>query len=162
METFYATAAGLSFGLLGLWWVVVQFKYDAWLTDPARRRMAYDISLYFLLPGIMSLASLLATRELYLWRIGFGAAAVLGIVETAMLLPALNSSKDRFGLISSVITLVIYALVLVVAFAPTLPSDLGLNLTALEAEGILLTLLLFLGVNLVWRWFFERTPAPPA
>ncbi len=160
METFYATAAGLNFGLLGLWWVVVQFKYDAWLTDPARRRMAYDISLYFLLPGIMSLASLLATRETALWRVGFGAAALIGIIETARLLPALSSGGDRVGLISSIVTVAIYAVVLLVAFAPKLPSDLGMNLTALEVEGVLLTLLLFLGVNLVWRWFFERTPPP--
>ena len=64
LDSFYSTAAQLSFVLLGLWWVVVQFKFDRWRHDPARRRMAYDISSFFLLPGLMSLTSLAADGRL--------------------------------------------------------------------------------------------------
>ena len=45
-QTFYTTVGSISFTLLGLWWVVVQSR-DAWRTDPARRRMAYAVSLHF-------------------------------------------------------------------------------------------------------------------
>ena len=36
LQTFYSTTAQVSFTLLGLWWVVVQFKFDAWADDHVR------------------------------------------------------------------------------------------------------------------------------
>ncbi len=87
-DTFYATVAQLCFALLGLWWIVVQFKHQQWMTDPSHRRMAYDISLYFILPGIMSLVSFLATDAKFLWRAGFTLADILGFVETFLMVSA--------------------------------------------------------------------------
>ena len=59
LVAFYQTAAQLCFTLLGLWWLVLQTKYKEWINDSERRRMATSISLYFLLPGAMSLIALL-------------------------------------------------------------------------------------------------------
>jgi hypothetical protein len=55
--------AQASFTLLALWWVLLQIRHDEWFADTAYRRRAYDVSLYFLLPGIMSLGSPAATRN---------------------------------------------------------------------------------------------------
>src|SRR5204863_450425 len=61
LDGFYGAMAQVSFTLLGLWWVVVQFKYSDLMRDRRRRIQAYDTSLYFVLPGIMSLISQLAS-----------------------------------------------------------------------------------------------------
>ena len=57
--TFYATTSAVSFTLLGFWWVVVQFRHDEMTQDPGRRRLAFVVSLHFILPGLMSLGALL-------------------------------------------------------------------------------------------------------
>jgi hypothetical protein len=156
LETFYTTVASLCFALLGLWWVVVQFKHEQWMRDPARRRMAYDLSLYFILPGMMSLVSLLAADVKVLWRVGFAAAALLGAIETlAMIVTARPSASRSLGALARWVVLVLYALIAVIAVDPTLPAALGLGLKAIEVEGLLITLLLFLGVNLAWLFFTE-------
>ena len=64
----------------------MQFKFDAWADDPRRRRTARHVSLYFLLPGVMSLFAILSSRLTALWRIGFGVSAVLGLVEALLAL----------------------------------------------------------------------------
>jgi hypothetical protein len=164
LESFYATAAQLSFTLLGLWWVVVQFKHAEWMADPRRRRMAYDVSLVFLLPGLMSLTSLMAERNSALWRVGFAVAGVLGVLEAAAAIRAVRPAPSTFGqsawLIRGVNAL-LYLVVVVVAVDPTVPQDLGLNLTGRESEAVALSLLLFLAVNLVWMMFVE-SPSTPA
>ena len=76
LQDFYGSMAQISFTLLGLWWVVVQFKYADFMKDRRRRLQTYDTSLYFVLPGIMSLISLLTTTGL-LWRITFTISAIL-------------------------------------------------------------------------------------
>jgi hypothetical protein len=164
LDSFYSTVASLSFALLGLWWVVVQFKADLWLTDPVRRRRAYGISLYFLLPGLMSLLSLLAAEATWLWRVGFGVAGVMGMIEAVTILAGRPTSGAAGGTravtASHVATLILYALVVVVAAWIGLPDALGLDLRSLVIEGILVTLILLLGVNLAWRYFVETAPTP--
>ena len=48
-ETFYTVVGGISFTLLGLWWVVVISRKE-WQHSRARRMLAYAVSLHFLLP----------------------------------------------------------------------------------------------------------------
>ena len=74
LVAFYQTAAQLCFTLLGLWWLVLQTKYKEWINDSERRRMATSISLYFLLPGAMSLIALLGADIPPLWRTTFALA----------------------------------------------------------------------------------------
>ncbi len=70
VETFYTTVSSISFTLLGLWWVVVQGR-ETWRMNPARRRMAYVVSLHFVLPGVMSILALVAPEpdrgERWVW-----------------------------------------------------------------------------------------------
>lgn len=62
LASFYETIAGICFTLLGLWWVVVRTSHETWVSNSARRRTATHISLYFLLPGSMSLLTTLPTE----------------------------------------------------------------------------------------------------
>ena len=157
LEIFYSTVAYLCFGLLGLWWVVVQFKHHEWMRDPGHRRMAYDLSLYFLLPGIMSLVSLLAVDVKILWRVGFSLAAILGAIETAYVLFSTRSEHTGTPLtrLGHILVFVLYVLIALVAIDPTLVTNAGLGLKPIEVEGILIVLLLFLGVNMVWAFFAQ-------
>jgi hypothetical protein len=157
LETFYSTAAGLSFTLLGLWWVIVEFKHEEWMRDPARRRLSYEVSLYFLLPGTMSLVSLLALEATFLWRIGFGIAGLLGIGWTARALAAAPGHDDssRVMRVGRWGVLAIYALIVLLAIWTDLPRALGVPLKPIEVEGIMVTLLVFLGVNFAWTLFAE-------
>ncbi len=161
-QTFYAAAAGVCFALLGLWWVVVGFRHQEWRADRRQLRLAYDISLYFLLPGTMSLLALLSTTTNSLWRWSFALAAVIGAIDAvaAAVIANRGGGSDRGGwalgrwiLLASP---VLYVLVAVVALLPGRLEEWG-SLTPLEVEGILLSVLVFLGVNLVWAMWF----APP-
>jgi len=55
------------------------------------------------------------------------------------------------------LALVGYTLVAVVAIAPGITTNLGPSLTALRSEAILLSLLIFLGVNVAWLLMFDET-----
>ena len=77
-QAFYAAVAGISFTLLGLWWVVVITRTE-WRQSPARRLLAYTVSLHFLLPGMMSILSIIAPDEPLVWRTVFSLAGALGV-----------------------------------------------------------------------------------
>ncbi|MEX2236925.1 MAG: hypothetical protein WEB00_05235 [Dehalococcoidia bacterium] len=155
METFYATLAQISFTVLGLWWVVVQFKYREWTRNKARALLAYNVSLYFLLPGVMSLASLIDTDTSTLWRLGFGLSAACGAAASAFLLRQDTPGPAAAVLfnVSAIVTLAIYGLIALFAVYPDLAGDLGLDLEPIQVEGVLATLLLVVGVNFAWFIF---------
>ena len=83
-DAFFSTASALCFTLLGFWWVVVQFRHDELTSDGPRRRLAFVVSLHFVIPGSMSLASLLAGDNGVLWRVAFASAGVLGLVAVVI------------------------------------------------------------------------------
>lgn len=158
-ETFYQTVAQLCFTLLGLWWIVLQTKYHEWIGNGERRRMATNISLYFLLPGSMSLFALLSTSVPALWRIAFAIASLLGAIETFLLLLRFQSKKGGFSILALArwTGLALYLLVALIAFIPPLAQLLGVK--PLVVAGTMLTLLVILGVSLAWAYFVE--PIPP-
>ena len=163
-ETFYATAAQISFTLLGLWWVIVQFRHPDWIGSSYYRRMAYDVSLYFFLPGIMGLVSLLAADARFLWRATFVVAGLIGLVETILMIatPAGGITRLTPIRIGRWVGLVLYALIAVVAFDTSLPSAVGIGLQPLEVEGLMNALLIFVGVNFAWVLFTEPSAQTPS
>ncbi len=163
LSDFYSTVAGICFTLLGLWWVVVQFKFDAWSADPARRRTSRHVSMYFLVPGIMSLFAILSARLTTLWRIGFGVAAAIGLVESLLLIGASRPVPgNRIRWAVTALTAIVYVLVAIVAIDPTLAADLPGNPRGIEVEGVLISILLFIGASFAWAMFVERTGVPPS
>ncbi|HEX5159794.1 MAG TPA: hypothetical protein VFW17_21475 [Ktedonobacterales bacterium] len=158
-EVFYQTVAQLSFTLLGLWWLVLQTKYSEWIHDRLRRRMATNITLYFLLPGSMSLLALLATNSRLLWQVSFIIASVIGGVTAVLFLrdalksPWRNPMSIRVISLASGLGVALYILVIIVALAPDLFRAMGA--TPLTLAGVGVTLLVIVGVTLAWTYFVE-------
>lgn len=152
---FYETTAALSFALLGFWWLVIELRHREFVTDRVLRRAAYQMSLYFALPGMMSLTALLATNNGMLWRVGFIAAGFFGLFQAPTAVRALRwTGNSRIAAAQWVMT-ALYALLVLIALAPTLPERLGIGLSALETEGLLVVLFVFLGINVAWAHFMH-------
>ncbi len=172
-EAFYQTMAQLCFTLLGLWWLVLQTKYREWIGSPPQRRRITNISLYFLLPGSMSLLALLATNTRLLWQIAFCVAGILGATETVAIMRRAPRHPDRptqgSGKSGSRrpqwpvkaaewLSLLLFALIAVVALVPDAPVLRALALAPLTVEGILATLVVVLGLVFAWIYFLEPAP----
>ena len=161
LNAFYATVSTISFTLLGLWWVVVQSRPTLW-TDLTHRRMAYAISLHFLLPGMMAIVAMIAPDSPFLWRTTFTLAGLTGLIGALYYVRILRSGHDcpRVVRIVEWVAIPVYAVITVVALFPEFVRNLGWNLTPLQVEGIILAILLFLGVQAAWVLMIEppRTP----
>ena len=160
MDAFYQTVAGFCFTLLGLWWAVVQFRHAEWMNDLSQRRAAYSVHLSFLVPGIMSLGAMIAGEVKILWRLVFIVSCAFGIL--AMLFLAGRASpgegKRQGGFFirqGRWVTIGLYALIAVVAAWPSLVGVFGSSLKPLQVEGLLLTLLVFVGVSVAWDFLAE-------
>ncbi|HEX6867558.1 MAG TPA: hypothetical protein VF119_02075 [Candidatus Limnocylindrales bacterium] len=158
--TFYATTSAVSFTLLGFWWVVVQFRHEEMTGDPGRRRLAFVVSLHFILPGLMSLGALLTTEAPVIWRLTFGTAGVAGMVAVLL---ASRGIADPTGALAMIgrfewLAFPLYLLITVVAVAPELVRETT-GLLPLQVEGAVMTLLVFLGIVFAWLLFTEPHPA---
>lgn len=156
LDAFYQTSAQICFTLLGLWWLVLQTKYAEWFGNRALRRMATNISLYFLLPGAMSLMAL-ASHARILWATAFVAASLFGGIETAstILPPPFGAPTERrprwYAYLLRGATLVLYLLIIIIALLPGIPQSFGA--APLTVEAVLLTLIVVLGAAAAWRYF---------
>ena len=150
-DVFYQTVTGLCFTLLGLWWAVVQFRHDEWMADLPHRRVSYSVHLSFLVPGIMSLGAMTMGDVKIIWRLVFISAAVFGLGATLFLItsgmPALGGRLVPLG---RWLTVLLYALISIIAAAPNLTLLFAPELKPLQVDGLLLTLLVFLGASLAW------------
>jgi hypothetical protein len=54
-----------------------------------------------------------------------------------------------------VLTLPFYVLILAIAIHPSIASDVGIDLKPLETEAVVVSVLLFLGINYGWLLFME-------
>ena len=159
-STFYATTSAVSFTLLGFWWVVVQFRHDEMTQDRGRRRLAFVVSLHFILPGLMSLGALLTQNAPLIWRLTFGTAGIAGMVAVLI---ASRGIKEPTGAIAAIgryewLALPLYLVLTVVAFRPELIRD-NFQLEPLQVEGVVMTFLVFLGILFAWALFTEPPTA---
>jgi len=139
----------MSFTLLGLWWIVVQLKFKDGEGVPRRRRHAYAVLLYFLLPGVMAMLSGINPDLGLLWRLAFGLSGVLGLLEVALYATG-YATRSRGADVLRVCAFVLYALILLVALIPTIALDAGLGLRGQEVEAVLISLLIVVGIHLAW------------
>jgi hypothetical protein len=156
----YQSVSTASFTLLGLWLVVVQAR-DEWRFAVARRRMAYIVSLHFLLPGAMSVLALAAPEQAIVWRASFAIAGALGVVGVALISQTLRQDADAPRIVRWLqwVVLPIYVVITALAIAPGIVEAIGLGLTPLQTEAIVLSLLLFFGVQSAWFLLVEPTRA---
>jgi hypothetical protein len=146
---FYAAVAGINFTLLGLWWVAVTERRQLREGGPRVRRMAYTVSLQFLIPGSLSLLAQVAPEVPAFWRTAFALAGVLGVVSILMLSPEVareNEMNRRGARLLRWGAIPVYLLVAVVAVVPFQ----GLPLTPIQIEGVMLAVLVFLGAHTAW------------
>jgi hypothetical protein len=152
IDAFYSVVSGINFTLLGLWWVAIKDRADIGGGDPAGRRMAYIVSLQFLIPGTVSLLSQVAPDKPLIWRLSFTIAGLVGAVGILLLTPSFAQATGQ-RLVASLLRWVgvpLYALIALVAAIPPLGRALTGYLTPLQVEAILLCLLVFLGVQAAW------------
>ena len=155
-EAFYTVVGGIGFTLHGLWWVVVQGRPE-WSRSRSRRLLAYVVGLHLLIPAMTSLLSIIAPDQAYVWRFAFVVAGVAGIAGVLLVLRAIREDMDAPMLARTVqwIVLPVYALITILALAPDLPGRLGIGLTGLQVEAIIVALLLFFGVEAAWILMVE-------
>jgi hypothetical protein len=148
VSTFYALFSATCFTLLGLWWNVLQNNPE-WTAVAEERRAVGGVYVTFLLPACMGLfAQVGGTETPAIWRLSFVVIAVVGCVFTIRLLGFLRYADRGHPRAKYVATLVIYALVAVIGAFPEVVSPLDLK--AVQAEAILLILLVLVGHGLVW------------
>jgi hypothetical protein len=155
-QAFYAVIGGVGFTLLGLWQVVVTTRKD-WQRSRPRRLLAYTVALHFLLPAMMSVLSMVAPDQPIVWRVVFATSGALGIAGVLLYRKALIEEYDvpRLAAVVGWVVLPIYIAIVVLALVPTIPADLGLALSAIQVEAILVSLVLFLGVQAAWILLVE-------
>lgn len=163
LETFYQTVSQVCFTLLGFWLIVLQTKYLDWSGKAERRRMIVNISLYFLLPGTMSLLAMLSIQATAIWRVAFVITSAVGALETLLMLRALQRNgkqrgkrrtmSSRAALLTRMAQLILFTLIALVGVFPQVFNRFGL--TALTVAGVLLTLMVVGGVTLMWIYLVE-------
>jgi hypothetical protein len=158
--TFYQALAGISFTLLGLWFGVAQFAHGGWRTDPGQHRAGLHVALHFFLPGMASLASMLAGDVAggLIWRATFVMAGLTGLVE-AVTFVRLRGGVDALpSRILRSLDPVLYATMVVVAFVPRGTFALTpLQLAGMATGGVFLV-----GLCFVWLAFAEpQAPTEP-
>jgi len=159
LNDFYAAFAPLSFTVYGLWLIVVQTRHSDWRHSPAHRRRAYAVSLHFALPGLMSLLALVDPTNGDVWRFSFalsGAAGalILGYIQFS----PVPTPRGRLWQLESILSIVLYVLVVLVALAPDVAGDLG---APIRVEAVLLSLIVFLGINVAWALMFDEVEPVP-
>jgi hypothetical protein len=157
LTDFYISFSAICFTLLGLWVIVVQTRHAEWRGSSLHRRRAYGVAMHFSLPGLMSLLALIDPASSALWRASFAIAAIGGVVA---LIALHGPAPGKVGLTAYVLAIALYALIGIVAVAPHLVSGMGLGTAPVRAEAVLLTILVFAGVNVGWLLLFEEAPDP--
>jgi len=158
LTEFYVAFATVCFTLLGLWIIVVQTRHAEWRPSAIHRRRAYGVALHFSLPGLMSLLSLVDPASTTLWRIAFAIVAG-GVMALALVR---GPAPTGLGAAAYGAAVVLYVLIALVAVAPGLVADIGVLALPLRVEAVLLTILVFLGVNVAWLLLFEEASPPSA
>ena len=155
LSTFYALFSATCFTLVGLWWNVVQSR-PAWMRDPEMRRAVGGVYLAFLLPAMMGLfAQVGGTETPVIWRASFVVVAVIGALSTMSLL-ARSTDRGTSAVLSKVGTIVLYVVIAVVGVAPEVAKPLDIK--PIEAEALLLILLVAMGHAIAWRFMTENPP----
>lgn len=152
-SAFYGVVAAANLTLLGLWWVAVKDRTNlVGHKDAASRRAAYLVSLQFAIPATVALLAQVNPDEKAIWRFAFGSAGIFGAIGIALLSQQIwSGTVAKYSpILFAVLGIPAYVLVAVVAFVPSVVADMGLTLQPIEVEGMLFSVLIFLGVQEAW------------
>jgi hypothetical protein len=120
--------------------------------------MAYSVHLAFVIPGVMSLGAQTAGDIRIIWRLVFVVAGLLGIAATTLLILNTGGAAPRgwFTRYGRWLAVALYAVVVLLALIPALVTTIfGPEVKPLQIEGLLFTVIVFLGVGLAWDFLAE-------
>jgi DMSO reductase anchor subunit len=155
LSDFYASFSATCFVVLSLWLVVVQSRWEEWRHDDDSVRQAYGVGLYFSLPGIMTLISLVDATNPVLWRTSYSVAALTGV---AVFATVHRVTRHRWVAVVNRTAIALYGVVAIIAIFPNL---LHITKVANRVDAVLLCVVVFLGVNVAWLLLFSPAPAAP-
>jgi hypothetical protein len=155
LSDFYASFSATCFVVLSLWLVVVQQRYDDWQGDSDSVRQAYGVGLYFSLPGIMTLISLVDPTNPVLWRTSYAFVALSG---AAVFATVHQVTRHRWVAIVNRTAIAVYGAVAVIAI---FANPLNITKVANRADAVLLCVVVFLGVNVAWLLLFSPATTAP-
>lgn len=92
-----------------------------------------------------------------LWRISFAIVAAGGVLALALVR---GPAPTGLGAAAYVAPVVLYLLIALVAVVPGMVADICVLARPLRVEAVLLTILVFLGVNVAWLLLFDQAPPP--
>lgn len=151
---FYSLFSAACFGLVGLWWNVVQARKE-WLKNPGQKSIAGSVYLSFLIPGLMGLGAQIAGSSALVWRLVFILGSAWGMVSTFQLMRQAKNipNPGPFRRHRWLVTL-IYAFILLGALGLDFLVTL-VGLQPLQMEALWLCLLILLGHGLAWEFLTE-------
>ena len=156
LTEFYIPLSAACFTLLGLWFIAAAIRQAEWRGSSLRRRRAFAVAIHFSLPGLMGLLALINPGSGGLWRVSFGIAAGGG----AVILIALRApAAGKLGLAAYLTAIAAYVVILILAIHPHIVGLLGFHNAPQRIEAVLLTVLVFAGVNVAWLRLFENAEA---
>lgn len=149
MDTFYSQLAGICFTLLGLWWVVVQLKFDRMLATRGRRLTAYATSANFVAVGGIALVSILDGEVSQIWRVGTAAGAFLGALAAVYSVARGEMSRAQRASQAAA------AALFVVAFGLAFWTQPIFGLRPIVVGALVEVGVVALSVHVVWQYFLE-------
>jgi hypothetical protein len=153
LTEFYIPLSVVCFTLLGLWMVVAATRQAEWRGSPLHRRRALAVATHFSLPGLIGLLALVNPDSGGLWRVSAGVAAGGGIVALiALRAPA----AGRLGPAVYIAAIAAYVVIVILAIHPHIVGQLSFPIAPERIEAVLLTGVVFAGVNVAWLLMFEN------
>jgi hypothetical protein len=153
LAEFYIPLSAACFTLLGLWLVVAATRQAEWRASSLQQRRAFAVATHFSLPGLIGLLALVNPDSGGLWRVSFGVAAGGGIVALiALRAPA----AGQLGLAVYLAVIAAYVVIVILAIHPHLVGLLGFHNAPERIAAVLLTGVVFAGVNVAWLVLFEN------
>jgi hypothetical protein len=158
MSDFYPAFSSTCFVVLTLWLMTVTQRHTDWRDDDYKKLRAFGIGLYFSLPGIMTLISLVDPTSPRLWEWSYTVVALGGAVVIAVLFR--QSRRNPAG--PDQLTKFAYPVAIALYLAIGVIAIVGLTRQQAHTENhvdqVLLAVMLFLGVNVAWWLIFEDLP----
>jgi hypothetical protein len=148
MSDFYPAFSSTCFVVLGLWLTTVVGRHAAWRDHPDMVWRAFGVGLFFSLPGIMTLISLVDPTSPRLWEWSYTITALGGALVVVGLY---NWPRDPVTTVAYPIAIGLYVAIGAIAIV-------GMNhhVAHMEnrADQVLLCVVLFAGVNVAWWLIF--------
>ena len=158
LTEFYVPLSAVCFTLFGLWLVIAATRQAEWRQSSLRQRRAFAVATHFSLPGLMALLVLVNPDSGGLWRVSLGVSAGGGIVALiALRAPA----PGKLGRADYAATIAAYVVIVILAIHPHIVGQLSFPIAPERIAAVLLTGVVFAGVNVAWLLLFDNAEPEP-